>query len=282
MSEILYNALRTPAIQKIIHDLQQASTALGIDFFGIGALARNIWFLSNQEQPRGTKDIDFAVYVPNFRAYQALKTKLVEEYAYTIISTNNFCLLSPEQVPLDLLPFTAIEEQPKEMVVTRGLLTANFDGFQEVYDNGLLTINIEGDALKVCTIPAVVLLKFISYDDRSEQRPNDPKDIASILRYYPELEQEMIWEEYTFLYEQDEENYSPYYIGIVVLGYEIGKIIYQNKTLKTRLLNILQKAIQQKSDLARQMILDPEQETIATICHFLELLRKGITQYTPS
>lgn len=42
MSKILYDALRTPGIKTIIHDLQEASNELGIDFFGIGALARNV------------------------------------------------------------------------------------------------------------------------------------------------------------------------------------------------------------------------------------------------
>ncbi|MGH1339079.1 MAG: hypothetical protein ACRBFS_23380 [Aureispira sp.] len=280
MSKILYKTLGTPPIRKILYDLRQASSELGIDFFGIGALARNVWFLTNQEQSRGTKDLDFAVYVPNLATYQALKAKLVDDYSYTITANNDFCLISPppDQVPLDLLPFEAIEGQENDILTIKTILSVNLDGFLEVYTNGLIDVEIEGDTFQVCSIPSVVVLKLISYDDRPENRPNDPIDINAILQYYPDLETEMIWEEYTFLYETDEEELSPYNIGIKVLGYEVGKIISKNQRLTKRILTILQQAIQLESNLAERMIQDAVEETVENKCRLLTLLKDGITE----
>jgi predicted nucleotidyltransferase len=280
MSKILYSALRTPGIKTILHDLQEASNELGIDFFGIGALARNVWFISNNEQARGTKDVDFAVYVPTLERYQALRDKLVSNYSYTSIPTNEYRLISPppNQIAVDLIPFEMIAEQESNIVSTKSILSNNFEGLPEVYLNGLVDATIEEHAINVCSIPSVVILKLISYDDRPENRPNDPIDINSILSYYPELEMEMIWEEYTFLYETDQEALSPYDIGIKVLGYEIAKIIGIKPQLLERVLDILNRAINLQSNLAQQMIQDSTKETVEDKCNSLTLIKQGIEE----
>ncbi len=38
--------------------------------------------------------------------------------------------------------------------------------------------------LKAATLPAIVLLKLIAYDDRPEHRIKDPGDIAGIIYYF--------------------------------------------------------------------------------------------------
>ena len=103
MSKLFYNSLGTTHLKDIITDLQKAAKELNFDFFGIGALARNIWYASNDAPPRGTKDIDFAVYVPTSDIYNQLKTKLINDYNYVEVANNVFCLNSPYGIPLDLL-----------------------------------------------------------------------------------------------------------------------------------------------------------------------------------
>ena len=102
MSKLFYEALGSKFLKEIISDVQKASNRLKIDFFGVGALARNVWYLSNNEQSKGTKDVDFAVYVPSAEVYNRLKNVLIKEFAYVDISTNAFCLMSPYGIPLDL------------------------------------------------------------------------------------------------------------------------------------------------------------------------------------
>lgn len=275
MSNLLYSALQNSHLKDIVHDLQKAASELEIDFFGVGALARNVWYVSNNEQARGTKDVDFGVYIPNEKTYTQLKDKLVKDYSYTIVSTNAFCLMSPYGIPLDLLPFGEIKEDNDAIREGAGLLSINLDGFSEVYTNGLILTEIENDKIKVCSIPSVVLLKLIAYDDRPENRPNDPLDIDSILKHYPDIEMELIWAEYTFLYKEDLNSKQ---IGIKVLGYEISKLIHKNEQLTHRLLSILDKAIDLDSNLAQQMIQDAETETIESKTNTLKKLKEGIQE----
>lgn len=277
MSKLFYDSLGTTNLKEIINDIQKAAEELEFDFFGIGALARNVWYVSNNEQPRGTKDIDFAVYVPNVNIYNQLKNKLIEDYSYVIVPENSFCLISPYGIPLDLLPFGEIDNEVE--IEGKGLVSINLEGFQEAYTEGLVIQEIEGDKIKVCSIPSVVLLKLIAYDDRPENRPNDPIDIDSIISHYPDIEFEAIWtEEYAFLYKNEDNALSSDEIGVAILGYEISKIIRNNDVLTSRILTILDKAMNLESDLAQRMIQNHDNETIEMKSNILNILRKGIEE----
>lgn len=275
MSEIIYRALGSPAIKNIVSDLKKASSVLGIDFFGIGALARNVWYLSNDMTARGTKDVDFAVYVPTQQVYIELKDLLVREFGYQNLSTNSFCLASPYGLPLDLLPFGEIGNNDKVTVEGTGLVTINLQGFPETYLYGLVEAELESDKIKICTVPSVILLKLIAFDDRPENRPNDPADISSIMKHYPDLEAEKIWDEYGFLYTDDLEHEE---VGIKVLGHEISKIIKKNEQLTQRIKRIVTDGITGNSKLAEKMILDSSSETVADKQNSLSILLTGINE----
>jgi predicted nucleotidyltransferase len=278
MSNLLYSALQNSHLKDIVHDLQKAASELEINFFGVGALACNVWYVSNNEQARGTKDVDFGVYIPNEKTYTQLKDKLVKDYSYTIVSTNAFRLISPNGISLDLLPFGEINKNNEDAREGAAILSINLDGFPEVYTIGLILTEIENDKIMICSIPSVVLLKLIAYDDRPEKRHKDPLDIDSILKHYPTIEMELIWAEYTFLYEEDKEDLSTELIGIKVLGYEISKLIHENEQLTHRLLDILNRAIHSDSNLAQQMIQDAETETIESKTNTLKKLKEGIQE----
>lgn len=275
MSKLLYKALGTISLKNIVSDVKTASDKLEIDFFGVGALARNIWYVENDENPRGTKDVDFGVYVSNSEVYSQLKNILITDFSYTEISNNSFCLMSPYSVPVDLLPFGEIEENGKVMIEGKGLVSINLDGFFETYEYGLVDTTIENDNIKVCSIPSIVLLKLIAYDDRPDYRLNDPIDIASIMKHYPEIETEFIWDEYSFLYEGELSHEN---IGIKVLGFELSKVISENTVLINRVLDILDRAINQKSSLAENMIQNTETETLEMKIESLKFLKEGIKE----
>ncbi len=275
MSKILYEALGNAHLKNIIKDVQIASSLLEIDFFGVGALARNIWYVSNNQHPRGTKDVDFGIYVSNSKKYNQLKNKLIDDFSYIPVSTNPFCLISPYKIPLDLLPFGEIEQNGKILIEGKGLVSINLDGFSETYTNGLIITEIEEDTIKVCSIPSVVLLKLIAFDDRPDNRPNDPVDIDSILKHYPSIETDLIWGEYFALYNDDITHEE---VGIKVLGYEISKLMLRNKKLTNRILNILNRAIKSESPLAERMIQNAETETIESKTKKLNLLKRGIEE----
>ena len=275
MSDLLYSALRNPSLKRILSDVRTVCAQLNLDFFAVGALARNIWYAANELPPRGTKDLDFALYIPNRTVYNHLRQALIGELGYIPAPRNAFCLISPYGVPVDLLPFGEIEEEGKVLVEGQGLVEIKLDGFAETYQNALINVSIEEDTLSVCTIPAVVLLKLIAFDDRPEQRPNDPSDIDAVLRHYPHLEADLIWDEYDFLYGDDSDHET---IGVEVLGHEVSKIIRNNRELYVRVLRILDDGIAERSTLARRMVSPDAVEPIVRKMGRLEALRRGVVE----
>ena len=273
MSINLYDALGNPNLKKIISDAITASDELGIEFFGVGALARNIWYLENDLPPRGTKDVDFGVYMPDVDTYQQLKSKMIKSYGYVQSKENAFCLISPDGTPVDLLPFGEIENSGKVLIDGKGLTNIRLDGFKEVHQKGIRSVQIEDHALNVCTIPSVVLLKLIAFDDRPEHRSKDPLDIAAIISSYPQVETEFIWDEYHDLYDEE---LSHEEIGVIVIGCEIYKLIKDNDKLLKRVLEILDKGINLSSSLAERMITDSFKETVEGKQGLLRLLKRGL------
>ena len=269
----LYEALGNEYLKKIISNTIEVANALDIDFFGVGALARNIWYVENDREPRGTKDVDFGVYIPNSEVYSALKEKLIADYNYVQSERNAFCLTSPDGIPVDFLPFGEIENQGKVLIDGKGLTVIQLEGFKEVFDEGIRAVNIGSQTINICTIPSVVLLKLIAFDDRPEHRVKDPMDISSIITEFPHIESDLLWEEYSYLYDKD---ISHEEVGAIVLGCEVGKLICQNKKLLDRVLRIVQDGIDLNNSLAARMIIDSVNETVNEKQHLLKLLKEGI------
>lgn len=270
----IHDALGNEYLKQIISDTVKASNDLGIDFFGVGALARNIWYVENDMPPRGTKDVDFGVYIPTEDTYLKLKSKLIQDYKYVQSEENAFCLISPDGIPVDFLPFGEIENQNKVLNYGKGLTTIKLDGFEEVYKKGIRAVDLgEGQVINICTVPSIVLLKLIAFDDRPEYRSKDPLDISSIVNDFPHIESDLLWEEYGDLYDKD---ISHEEIGVIVLGNEVGKLVCGNEDLLNRVLRIVQDGLDLKSRLPEKMIIDSENETISQKQHLLRLFKEGV------
>ncbi|WP_338789934.1 hypothetical protein [Bernardetia sp. MNP-M8] len=285
MSKLLYNALQVPSLKEVVNDLREVCEKLEIDFFGIGALARNIWYLDNEKEARGTGDVDFAVYVKDEKTYQNLKQELIKNYNYIESNSNSYCLISPRKTQLDLLPFGEIENDDRVQIEGQGLTILNLYGFLETYQLGISEFEIENEKLKVCLPPAIILLKLIAFDDRPEKRIKDAEDINSILLHYPWMEESLIWDEYYYLYSKEGEELDKEHdqVATEVLGYEIAKISIKNDKLTKRIISILDKAISKQSRLAINMIensmKETEQEKITLLTYLKEGVEAGIKKY---
>lgn len=272
-SNISYDALQAPGLKKILEQVGSACGTLGIDFFMVGAIARNAWLVAHQERARGTRDIDFAVYIPDVVSYNRLRTMLITEYGYQDSVENAFCLLSREGSQVDLLPFGEIEAEGKVVIEGKGLTTIGLDGFKEVYENGLESVRLGEELYAICNIPSILILKLIAYDDRPEHRIKDVKDIAVILQYYPQLEEDHVWSNYFDLYDEEKSHQE---VAMIGLGREMLHIAQRNGKLLERLRTILQQGIAGELKLANHMIQNSLTETLEAKQHTLQLLLQGL------
>lgn len=104
-----------------------------------------------------------------------------------------------------------------------------------------------GHKFKVATLPAIVLLKLIAFDDRPTERFKDATDVGNILHNYFHLETDLIYSDsHNDLFEQDEKTIDE--ISAIVIGKEIKKIINTNEALLQRVTTILKTHIQEKEN----------------------------------
>ena len=200
--------------------LERGFEKFGIDFYLVG-------------------DIDFAVLINDKGTYEALKTYLVETEGFHPFKGNAFVLIWKDKTEVDLLPFGAIEdEEGKVTVEGTGYTTVHVPGFTEVYEQGLPEMELEGEhQFKFCTLPGIVVLKLIAWDDRPETRRDDIKDISDILNHFFNMYDNEIWDNHNDLFADENSNLE--HIAARVMGREMRKISTRNEKLFSRIEGIL-------------------------------------------
>lgn len=251
-------SLRNNHLKEVFDAVEEACKQLNIDFFVIGALARDIWYAKEVRSSRATKDIDFAVYVGDEEQFQNLKAYLKDYKGFVDSKNNSFVMISANGTQVDILPFGGIEIDSDVWVKGEGLTNIRVNGFMEVYNDGTKSIELEtGHSFSVASLESIVLLKFISFDDRPEHRAKDPGDIADIILNYFSISADMIYDNYAHLFEEEK---SLEQLSAEVIGIKIGEICGTNPQLHKRLLNIIDKHIQlvEKSNFVRAMCINEQ------------------------
>lgn len=240
--KINYKQLRqNPEITEMLSALERGLEKFGIDFYLVGAVARDVWMSGiNQIAPRRTTgDIDFAVLINDKGTYEALKQYLIDKEEFSSYNRNAYVLIWKGQTEVDLLPFGAVEDEDgKVNIGGLGLTSISLLGFTEVYAEGLPELDLEGEhQFKFCTLPGIVLLKMIAWDDRPESRKDDIKDISDILNHFFNMYDHEIWENHSDLF--GDEDVGLKYIAARVMGREMNKIAKRNEKVFTRIEEIL-------------------------------------------
>jgi len=237
--------LKETGLKEVIDALEEAFNAAGTDYYIIGAVARDIWYSQANKDARQTKDIDFAVLIGNQTDYAAVKEYLQNHKNFFALKDNSFAMLTPSGIQIDILPFGELAINDGVTIEGVGLTNIKVNGFMEVYQSGTESIYTEtGQSFKIATLPAIVLLKLIAYDDRPEKRVKDARDIADIILHYFDLQADFIYENHADLFLREDDP-SLEEITAFGIGREIKKICIANDTLCQRVREILQTHIGQ-------------------------------------
>ncbi|MRG46945.1 hypothetical protein GFS24_17620 [Chitinophaga sp. SYP-B3965] len=271
------NNIREGGVKDVLGVLERAFKALDIDYYLIGAIARDIWYSASDVQLRTTKDIDFAILVGSNEQYQQVKQYLINEEGFSDSKENAFVVISPGKVEVDILPFGEIAMDDGVRIEGMGLTHIGIDGFWEVHQAGTEEVALStGHHFKVATLASIVLLKLIAFDDRPERRSKDPRDIANIIRHYFELQSELIYDRHADLFTRIDD-IPLEEIAAIVIGREIKTIIVGNETLYNRILAIVAGHVEQaeKSAFVRNMV-GESGEDVVTVVKWLNGIAEGV------
>jgi len=271
--------IRLGELKTVFDDLEVIFNQMEIDFYLIGALAKEVWYTGSGQLQRATKDVDFAVFIASKKDYEGVKTYLIETKNYSESRNNAFIMISPDGVEIDMLPFGGMEIDDDVNFQGTGLTNIKVNGFMEVHQSGTATFDLDtGHSFRIATLPAIVLLKFISYDDRPENRGKDPRDIINIVLHFFNLQSDLIYDHHSDLF-GGEDDIELEQIAAKVIGREIRKIIAGNDDLLQRIVNILQVQIEQKekSGLIRNMV-NESGKNVDSILQLLIHLLEGVNE----
>ena len=280
--KIDFKQIQQEGFSELFASLEKAFEALGIDFYIVGAVARDTWFAYKGVRTTGTKDVDFAVYIPEKENFLSLKAYLEEKEGFRSSKNNQYVMFSPKGQEVDLLPFGEIEVEGRVMIPGSGLNMIAVNGFREIYEAALVDVEFEGKhTFKVCTLPGIVILKLIAYDDRPTERQKDILDVGKILKHYFDIESDNIYENHHDLFDDDSELHV---ISARVLGRQMQSILNRSGDLKKRVISIIESAIANKDDHQIVALLIPagEEVTAENIAATLSALVNGINEKLPN
>jgi predicted nucleotidyltransferase len=275
------NNVREGELADVFNILEEVFRVLEIDYYLIGAIARDIWYARGEKHFRSTKDIDFAVLVGSQKEYDAVRQYLIENKKFVDIRQNSFVLISPSGIQVDILPFGEITIDDGIKITGTGLTNIRVNGFMEVYKSGTAMVDLTtGHHFKVASLPSIVLLKLIAFDDRPEERLKDARDIANILVNYFELQADVVYEDHADIFTVSDSELDkltfPVVSGIVI-GREMKRITDGNQLLKERLVKILetQMALAENSAFIRNMV-EETGANVEEIIRWLNALHTGL------
>lgn len=227
---------------ELLDALERGFRKFNIDYYLVGALARDIWMKGVHDiQPRrATMDIDFGILVKDNQMFSELREYLIKVEGFSPYKENVFVLIWKDKTQVDLIPFGELEKEGVVTVKGTGFTSMNVEGFREVFEKATTEVEIE-DArqFKVCTLPGIIVLKLIAWDDRPEMRSDDIKDIAEIINHYFHFNDTLIWEEHSDLFSDRDTDLME--IAARFMGREISKIISRNEKVKQRITGILER-----------------------------------------
>jgi predicted nucleotidyltransferase len=115
--------LRQEGLKELFEALERGFKKFGVDFYLIGAFARDIW-LNMYDLPakRSTKDIDLAIFISDEAQFNALMEYLIDSKDFSALQDNKFTLFYKEKLQVDLIPFGNIENDDRT-VTFPGLTT---------------------------------------------------------------------------------------------------------------------------------------------------------------
>ncbi len=243
-SKIFLNKITDALVIEILKTVIPVFEKERIEYFIVGAFARDIGLLTaghNQPPARKTKDIDLAVMVGSHDEYDRLITRLLKNPDLQPHPSEPYRLLFKEAYEVDLLPFGEISNPDGSVKIQTFEL--NMPGFESVFPDSKTVDTEEGLEIKFSSLPGVVLLKLLAFDDRSHERAKDIRDIDYILKnfYFLFVEQIIASSEDLIDLYQNEDTIFDELVSAHFIGRELGGLLKTNSALKKRILSILKK-----------------------------------------
>lgn len=181
-----------PETLEVLRQVDRAARALTLEYFVVGAMARDILLsgVFGLATGRATRDVDLGIVLEAWLQFEALKAHLVGTGAFVPDPGTTHRLrhqTDPKHTgsPLDLIPFGGVEHRGQEIAwPPDGSVVLNVAGYGEALA-AAIPVEVEpGFVVRVASLPGLAILKLIAWGDRGMEDPRDARDLATLLRQY--------------------------------------------------------------------------------------------------
>ena len=279
--QININNIPNPKLKEILAILDKSMKSFGVEFYLIGARARDFWLAAKNIPPRRfTEDIDFAILMNSIEDFEKLKDYL-ENTGYFIKSKSfpQRIYTTDREFMIDLLPFVQIAKAYYVTFKDKDKTRMSTLGLKEVFEKSL-PVAID-DKLEILTasLPGIIILKLIAWNDRPDSRSKDLKDIAFIIKNYFDLQDDLIYEKHNRYFGGDIEIDQ---IAALALGSEMKEILSISEVLRNVVKEILNTNAVLKDASPMIQIMQIEMELEADkITEYINLILQGINGDSP-
>lgn len=257
-------------LARLVRALQSVAEPRGIDFFLMGAAARDLmlWHAHGIETGRMTEDADFAVMVRDWRSFDELRKALIAGGEFTARPGPALHRLRHRSgLPLDIVPFGGVERQDRTLAWPSDGAVIDCFGVNEAFGASVTVLLPEGVPLKVAPVPALTVLKICAWRDRKHSRPRqDAPDLLLFLRRYMDCEGDRAASEHPDLFEGDDYDHEE--AGVRLLARDVAAFIGRSGVERLRRIVVPESDEDGALLLARQSGLEPERacRLLAVFC----------------
>ena len=180
-----------PGLVRVIAAVHAGAVAMGVEPLLVGAAARDLLLVHvyGQRVRRATKDVDFAVAIASWEAYEQLQKRLMDHHGFRNDSRQVQRLLFAEPgtgygTTIDLVPFGELQVDTQTLAWPPEMDVMTVTGFEEALRAAVEVELAANLMVKVASLPGLAILKLFAWDDRRSRESKDAVDFHTLLRSY--------------------------------------------------------------------------------------------------
>ena len=254
---ILSKELSNPELKSILQALNSFFQSKEIDFYIVGATARDILLtnLYGLIPERKTMDINIAIAISDWEEFEIIERELPQREYFEKDSHQKQRFIYKGFYAIDVIPFGKIAQKDGNIYwPPDGVIVMSVSGFPEIAA-ATISVSIDNEFdIKVSSLSGFFLLKLMAWKDRYLSSSKDAYDIALILLHYLGINEQRAVQEHYDLYEA--EPFDQVEASGRLIARDIKALIGRNKDTMTYLMEILRREIElsQESPLVNQLI----------------------------
>ncbi|MBF0649235.1 nucleotidyl transferase AbiEii/AbiGii toxin family protein [Dysgonomonas sp. GY75] len=249
--------LNNPLLKDLLKELNDFFGNINVDFYVIGATARDI-ILSNLHDlvpERKTNDLDIAIAISDWNQFQSIEKNLPKKEGFTKSKEQKQRFIYKGFYVIDIVPFGDVAEDdgniywPPDETIAMSVL-----GFPEMADS-TISVEIDGEvSIQIASLPGLFILKLVAWKDRHLSGSKDAYDMALLLANYLDINTERAVKEHYDLYEADE--FVQVIAGAQLMARDVKLLIRDNENTLIYLCDIVIKEIElaEESQLINQLM----------------------------